>query len=490
MKALGNEAPEPTSSVTSMEILAVGGFSLYFGWLFICFYWLFCEFPPDIPLVMRDITQLFVFVGVPAGYAVIHFSSKLPSFNLFTLPLQIGEAVCAVVLPVIALAMYLGALVPLPVVCVANVVIGMAAAALKISWLDVCSRLKVDHYSRFNGLALFAGGLLFVLVAFLPANAQPVFAIVYVLLSVGLLVFVSPRVEGNDERAPLESVANTWRFVLEIEPSFFMFGVVFALSFVHLFNSGSEAVLLGLIASLVGSLAVVIVSVLGKRFSVTTYQRALVVITVLACILVPFLDDAGGIACSCVVLVAWSMFMAVNYSYIVKKCVVAREAPLFRQAPARLSVSAVGFAIGWAIATFVTYQFGAHSDAFTYVRLGVAVVLVLVVMVFLPVKDHHAVDGSSPTGERVTTTVVTVDTSQQELFEARVAAVSKLFQLSPRETEILGFLAKGRNAAYIQDALVISPHTVKSHIYNIYRKLDIHSQQKLMDFVEEFPLDE
>jgi len=67
--------------------------------------------------------------------------------------------------------------------------------------------------------------------------------------------------------------------------------------------------------------------------------------------------------------------------------------------------------------------------------------------------------------------------------------VAKLYQLSPRETEIIALLAKGRNAAYIQEALVISPHTVKSHIYNIYRKLDIHSQQKLMDFVEDFPLE-
>ncbi len=68
--------------------------------------------------------------------------------------------------------------------------------------------------------------------------------------------------------------------------------------------------------------------------------------------------------------------------------------------------------------------------------------------------------------------------------------MAELYQLSPRETDILKFLAKGRNAAYIQGKLIISPHTVKSHIYSIYRKLDIHSQQKLMDFVEEFPVDD
>ena len=71
----------------------------------------------------------------------------------------------------------------------------------------------------------------------------------------------------------------------------------------------------------------------------------------------------------------------------------------------------------------------------------------------------------------------------------RVVLVGALDLGKVREADILAYLAKGRNAAWIQEELTISPHTVKSHIYNIYRKLDIHSQQKLMSFVEEFPLD-
>ena len=54
--------------------------------------------------------------------------------------------------------------------------------------------------------------------------------------------------------------------------------------------------------------------------------------------------------------------------------------------------------------------------------------------------------------------------------------------------DVLRYLATGRNAAYIQNKLPISPHTVKSHIYSIYRKTDIHSQQSLMDFVEDYPV--
>ena len=46
-------------------------------------------------------------------------------------------------------------------------------------------------------------------------------------------------------------------------------------------------------------------------------------------------------------------------------------------------------------------------------------------------------------------------------------------------------LAKGRNADYITEKLIISSHTAKAHIYNIYQKTGVHSRQELMDLVED-----
>ena len=486
---MASEAQDQTVSFSSTELLALGGFALYFSWMFIVFFWLFCEFPPEAPTELRDFVQFFVFAAVPIGYLALNALAKRSSFNVFSLPCRITEAVCASLLPTVALAMYLGLMVPLPIVCAANFLAGAAAAAIQLSWLDVYSRLRTSYYSRFTGLSLFAGGLLFSLAAFSPAFMQPLSAIVFIVISVVLLSYASHHAPRNDERAPLESIDSTWRFTTEIEPSFFVFGVVFGITFVFLFNNGAEPVILGLIATLVGSLAVAILSIVDKQFSITVYQRALVVVTVCACIVVPFVSYPAQIACSCVVTASWAMFMAINYGYVVKKCVIAWESPLFRQAPLRLVFPAFGFAVGWALASFLTVQFGAHSDVFMIMRLVVAVLLVATIMIFFPSNEHHTTDGLSPDGVKVQKIVVTVDKTEKELFEERCAAVAKLYQLSPRETEILGYLARGRNAAYIQEELVISPHTVKSHIYNIYRKLDIHSQQKLMDFVEDFPLD-
>lgn len=69
-------------------------------------------------------------------------------------------------------------------------------------------------------------------------------------------------------------------------------------------------------------------------------------------------------------------------------------------------------------------------------------------------------------------------------FSERCHLVADTFLLSQRELEILCLLAKGRNAAHVQKELVISEGTVRTHMRNIYRKLDVHSQQELMDLVD------
>lgn len=63
-------------------------------------------------------------------------------------------------------------------------------------------------------------------------------------------------------------------------------------------------------------------------------------------------------------------------------------------------------------------------------------------------------------------------------------AISYDSSLTKREAEILLLMAKGRNVSYISESLVISPHTAKTHIYHIYKKIGVSSHQDLIDLVE------
>ena len=49
--------------------------------------------------------------------------------------------------------------------------------------------------------------------------------------------------------------------------------------------------------------------------------------------------------------------------------------------------------------------------------------------------------------------------------------------LTPRETEVLQLLAKGRSNKSIAIQFEISPNTIKYHVKNIYDKLQVHNRE-------------
>ena len=67
---------------------------------------------------------------------------------------------------------------------------------------------------------------------------------------------------------------------------------------------------------------------------------------------------------------------------------------------------------------------------------------------------------------------------------------AKSIGLSPRQTEILALLAEGCNIKSIEERLVISAHTAKSHIYSIYQKAGVHSRQEIIELIERVKADQ
>ena len=92
------------------------------------------------------------------------------------------------------------------------------------------------------------------------------------------------------------------------------------------------------------------------------------------------------------------------------------------------------------------------------------------------VKDSPIVDDH---GRLIGIVGVSIETSDEELARALRALTStnnhgsgrRTRQLSPREREVLGLLARGLTGEQIADRLVLSPETVRTHIRNAREKL-------------------
>lgn len=71
----------------------------------------------------------------------------------------------------------------------------------------------------------------------------------------------------------------------------------------------------------------------------------------------------------------------------------------------------------------------------------------------------------------------------------RCKIIGAYYGLSKREIDVFHLLSLGRSAARIQEELLISAGTVNTHTYHIYTKLDVHSQQQLIDLMQAADLD-
>ena len=69
-------------------------------------------------------------------------------------------------------------------------------------------------------------------------------------------------------------------------------------------------------------------------------------------------------------------------------------------------------------------------------------------------------------------------------FRERCERVARDHDLTPREQEIMTLVAKGRSTPRIQEVLGLTAGTVNTHLAHLYRKLDVHDKQELIDLLE------
>ena len=147
-----------------------------------------------------------------------------------------------------------------------------------------------------------------------------------------------------------------------------------------------------------------------------------------------------------------------------------RNLEMFSYVSTAQAIGFIGIFIGWLIGWLLCREFGSELDRpFGIVAAALVTFLILEVIIG---DETDSEEAKPPASEFV------------DSWEDNCRRIAAEYGLTAQETNIFTMLARGRNLKYVADDLCISGHTVKTHIYHIYRKLDIHSQQELIDLVE------
>lgn len=93
-------------------------------------------------------------------------------------------------------------------------------------------------------------------------------------------------------------------------------------------------------------------------------------------------------------------------------------------------------------------------------------------------------EGQVPESEALAS-MLDEDTDNAKGAQALLEQIAARYELTERETEIVGYLAKGRSSTYISEKLYLSPNTVRGYIRTAYAKLGVHSKQEVISLFDQ-----
>ena len=220
--------------------------------------------------------------------------------------------------------------------------------------------------------------------------------------------------------------------------------------------------------------------------------RGALVCTAAGFLLGPLLDmlaAGGGEVLVCVGTALFEVVVWMVTVVIVRSC----SQQTLAAAAARL-VTVVGHLAGAALGMLA--EAWAQVDAAAPEAFSLVIVFAYVVMlVYLfndPVAKLPLTTGRlatapkrpNPEAGRAATISAAAVASTEPTWEQRCVAIAREHGLTPRETQVLEQLARGRDLAFMEEKFVLSRNTVKMHIKHVYEKLGVHSKQEVIDLVE------
>ena len=239
----------------------------------------------------------------------------------------------------------------------------------------------------------------------------------------------------------------------------------------HSFSTEIYTVIAGLVVALAVAAAVLFALGLRRRVDFTLLYRLLVPLLV-TCLLLVMIAESGFQTYEALALGGtWTFYRIVTTALWCSAAADTMLPPAATIAVAQIVQSVLNKVEGPVLAFIPSFG---QADTVT-----IAVVVALVVFASMFLLNENALRlkvDARPAGWALSQ-------DPRALHASRIQAATEKYALSQREQELCLMLLDGMSSSEIRDTLAIAPGTFKTHMRNIYGKLDVHSRSELIALV-------
>lgn len=361
----------------------------------------------------------------------------------------------------------------------AGVLIGIADSLACLLWLTFSVSMGIKRLYLFVFGSYLASLPVYLLLVVVPQIARiALSAILFALIIIFAVICLrrTPRLALEFSMPVLKSsLMSLWR------PFFSMFLLAFLGGFMlHTEASRGIAVETFQYTSIATQAVVLCILLIPplvtkREVKIAAIYKAMLFLSAFGFLLLPAIWNYAALANACAQLGA--MVTAALFLCLVAQTVRDTHLPPFFMFSLALLGSQLGRAVGAGVA--LIWGTGLAPRSFSSMFIAVAVVYVIAMASSFLFKDNRFADKINDE-----TSIPVTELPDVDRLDSRCEKAAECYQLTPRERDILPLLCKGHTIKAISERLIVSENTIKSHIKNIYLKLDIHSRQELIEIVE------
>lgn len=409
---------------------------------------------------------------VAGGFAlmlVAYVKKDLIAMDEGPMPACIAAAACCLLGVFDAIGSF-GIIVAMPVSLAVWAASGAGFALAFLEWPKAFMVSWRRDVGVFLALGAALGALLFLFCSNLFEPYRGFAAVILPVASMGVHRFVVTHIVMG-VRPEKEPAEQTKLFALT-GFTVMLFGLVIGVGFFFVTSrANSFSVPLTALALGLGFGVHIILGLLVKRYiPFGNAEKASLPLCAVPLLVAMLMGPEAYLACGIGLLAVWAYLDLANLSSLVGFA-SGHESPFWRIARGQMVLNA-GIGLSWGVCAALQAWGEGLIAVVPYVALGVVVVIGFIAAL-VPFQDNAFADKNADGA---------VDSGGA--FMQRCARVASEYRLSGREAEVLRYLAKGRNAQFISEELYISAYTVKTHIYHIYQKMGVNSQQELITIVD------